>query len=72
MIGAGYDFYRCFKCGRLITKLEEKKAFDPESKNKGEICPCGSARYSPCNLRWYHWFLPRVLNFAYLRYKGVA
>lgn len=57
-----YDFYRCRKCLRLITKLEELSAF-----KTGKVCPCGSASYVPANMRWYDWFLPRVWKFAWER-----
>lgn len=62
-----YDFYKCDKCGRLITLVEEKRAC-----STGKICPCGSPRYRPANMSWWHWFLPRVWIFALLRIRGVV
>ncbi|RPJ54957.1 MAG: hypothetical protein EHM23_27685 [Acidobacteria bacterium] len=62
-----YDFYACDKCGRLITLLDER-----ESRRTGVLCPCGSRKYRPTNMSWYHWFLPRVWHFAYLRVRGIA
>lgn len=62
-----FDFYRCGKCGRLAT-LPEMRAGLP----KGSICPCGSLKYSPCNPRWWQYFLPRVLTFAFQRLRGTA
>lgn len=62
-----YDFMKCQKCGRLITKpeIDEKLA-------SGNICPCGSLKYSPVNILWWQWVFPRVWKFAYLRARGVA
>lgn len=65
--GDWYDFYNCDKCGRLITKLDEMKAIA-----RGEVCKCGSRKYHPANMSWYHWALPRVWVFAYLRLRGEA
>lgn len=67
-----FDFYRCYKCKRLITRVEEIRAFSKQSKNPGAVCACGSPKYSPANMRWYEWLLPRVWQFAYLRLKGVV
>ena len=73
-----YDFYRCYMCRRLLTRLEEDAALHGGSK-RGEtdmgmliMCPCGSGKYSPTNLLWYEWFYPRVLKFAWLRIRGKA
>lgn len=67
-----YDFYRCYKCGRLITRYEEMIAFTNKSEKPGCICPCGSPKYSAANPRWYEYLLPRVLYFAYLRARRIA
>jgi hypothetical protein len=67
-----YDFYRCVACHRLMTKLEEFRIFDPSSTRFGQPCPCGSRRYSPANLLWYEWLLPRVVKFALFRIWRVA
>lgn len=67
-----YDFYRCFICRRLITRLEEIMSYSKKSKKPGTICPCGSPKYSPTNLMWYEWFYPRVLKFAYYRLRRAA
>jgi hypothetical protein len=67
-----YDFYKCKKCGRLITRIEEMLAFVPGTKHYGHICPCGSQKYSPTNLPWWGWLLPRVWKFAWLRIRGIA
>lgn len=48
-------FYRCQRCKRLLTRLEEVRALQT-----GKVCPCGSKTYVPCNTSWYHLFLPRV------------
>lgn len=62
-----YDFYTCKRCGRLITDLEMNTKI-----SGGKVCPCGGLRYSPTNMRWFHWFLPRVWVFAVQRIRGVA
>jgi len=67
-----FDFYRCGKCQRLITRVEEMKAYSKKATKPGAICPCGSPKYSPTNLVWYEWFLPRVLLFAYYRIRRAA
>ena len=63
-----FDFYRCYKCNRLITKLEEIVA----RTITGQICPCGSRKYTPSNLPWWGWFLPKVWIFAYRRIRRTA
>ncbi len=60
-----FDFYRCARCRRLITRVEELMA--KQGRYGGAICRCGSFRFSPVNMRWFHWFLPRVWIFAALR-----
>lgn len=67
-----YDFYRCYKCNRLITRVDEIEAFSKGSTHKGSICPCGSPKYSPGNPIWYEYLLPRVIRFAILRIWGLA
>ncbi len=57
---------------RSRAMLEEIAAFTPGTPNEGKICPCGCRKYRPTNMRWFHWFLPRVVHFAYLRIRGVA
>lgn len=64
------DFWRCFGCKALITKIQMDKAFLPSGN--GIACKCGSNRFTPANLPWYGWFLPRVLKFAALRITGQA
>ena len=67
-----FDFYRCYKCRRLITRVEEILFFMEGSKTLGKPCPCGSLKYSPAWPRWYEFLLPRVLKFAYYRMRGYA
>jgi len=66
-IKSNYDFWRCHRCQRLVTKVEEHALMAT-----GKFCPCGSDRAHPANLPWYGWFLPRVWVFAYLRLRGRA
>lgn len=65
-----YDFYRCYQCKRLLTKLDEDQAMNGDAT----ICSCGSRKYSPSNPpdRWFEWLSPRVLRFVWARYRGVA
>jgi len=65
-----YDFMRCGKCGRLMTKPEMQKALGNGST--GQPCPCGSQKYLPVNLKWTDWVRPRVWTFAYQRLRGRA
>jgi DNA-directed RNA polymerase subunit RPC12/RpoP len=71
-ITAAYDFYRCQKCNRLITALEERRAIMATSDAESNVCPCGGRRYSPTNLTAFDWFKPRVLEFAYMRLRHLA
>lgn len=65
-----YDFLRCQKCGRLITKIEMARAIGPGGD--GKACPCESMKYQPTNLPWWGWLLPRVWVFAMQRLRGLA
>jgi hypothetical protein len=67
-----FDFYRCYKCHRLITRVDEILFFTPNSKTAGEVCKCGSKKYTPTNPKWWEYFLPRTIRFAYYRIRGVA
>ncbi len=62
-----YDFYKCAKCGRLITHPESL-----DNTAKGSVCPCGGLKFSPINIRWFQYFLPRVIWFSLLRWRGWA
>jgi hypothetical protein len=65
-----FDFYKCAGttgCGRIITKPEMEKAL----ATTGKPCPCGGQNFSPIDLPWYGWVLPRVWYFAYLRLRGL-
>ena len=67
--GDDFDFYRCYKCGRLITAIEVAR----DRYRDGEACGgCGSTTFQPSNIAWYDWLKPRVLYFAYLRLRGIA
>jgi DNA-directed RNA polymerase subunit RPC12/RpoP len=60
-----YFFYRCHRCARLITILEEKAEI-----RKGLMCPCGSLNYKPTNLLWYDWLKPKVWRVTIVRMLG--
>ena len=72
MNAESFDFYKCQRCGKLITKLDEIASFTPGTKRYGIVCKCGCRKYSPTNMEWYHWFLPRVWKFAAMRIMGTA
>lgn len=55
-----FHFYRCGKCFRLLTLVEERLGY---ASKEGFTCPCGSARYSPTNPKWFEMFQPRVFWF---------
>jgi hypothetical protein len=65
-----YDFYRCGKCGRLVTQPEMQRAVGVGGT--GRACPCGSLRYSPINLPWWGLLLPRVWHFALARVRALG
>ncbi len=50
-LGPGlYDFYRCYKCGRIITREEEKvwlKNAESITDDQTMFCYCGSLRITP-------------------------
>lgn len=63
-----YLCYRCYLCGRLLTKTEilalwdrNDRAFAENGTTSSAICPCGSNKISPTNpLWWEELLLPRV------------
>ena len=63
----GPDFFSCQRCGRLITKLEMSRKL-----HTGKVCPCHGMRYKAAYPNWYHWFLPKIWHFAYLRFRKLA
>lgn len=40
-----FDFYRCARCGRVITRTQEVVAFG--KFGNGMPCDCGGGQYSP-------------------------
>lgn len=45
-----YDFYRCYKCDRIITREEEKAICTQATRDqldRAAICPCGSMKFMP-------------------------
>lgn len=60
-----FFFYRCYLCHGLITIYEEY-----ESAFTGQVCPCGSRRYSPSNLVWYDYLKPRVWKIVWGYWTG--
>jgi hypothetical protein len=67
-----FDFYRCYKCGKLITRIDEIRAFTAGHKATGKICSCGSPKYQPSNPKWFEYLLPKVWKFALYRIRGLA
>jgi hypothetical protein len=64
-----YLVMRCYRCGRLITKLEILRVWDKAEKSGGvhpSLCPCGSRHVSPTNPKlWEELFLPRVWKLGF-------
>jgi len=64
-----YLVYRCFNCGRLITKLELEATWDRAEKSGAEqkgICSCGGGQLRPSNAKlWEELLLPRVWRLAF-------
>lgn len=51
-----YDFYRCWRCGRVFSREEERSILAKMTKsmegvakddNKIQFCKCGSLKYTP-------------------------
>lgn len=57
-----YDFMQCQKCGRICTHTEVVAALGQDGA--GEICPCGSLKYSPHQLDWHEYELPQVIRYT--------
>jgi len=59
-----YLCYRCYICGRLITKLDLVRVWTAAEKagvDQKSVCPCGSGKLSPTNPKlWEELLLPRV------------
>jgi DNA-directed RNA polymerase subunit RPC12/RpoP len=63
--------YRCFNCGRLITKLELLEAWGNDQVNP---CPCGSRKIRITNpKKWEELLLPRCWRLIFAIYtKQIA
>ncbi|HYE89036.1 MAG TPA: hypothetical protein VEA16_21950 [Vicinamibacterales bacterium] len=57
-----FDFMKCQKCGRICTNTEIVAALGPGGT--GEICTCGSLKYSPYQIDWTDYALPQVIRYA--------
>lgn len=47
-----YLCYRCYTCGRLLTKLEILRTWErgeAAGTSHGAVCPCGGGRITPGN-----------------------
>lgn len=53
---ACYDFYRCEKCSRVITRTQELRA-----RSTGQFCACGSAKASPTWPVGFEWLKAAVI-----------
>ena len=81
----GFDFFRCFKCHRVLTRLQVLAGMQ---RDGGHACPCGSVQINPSNgpeavmegasvfafllymlTPWRHW---HVWKFTVLRTLGKA
>jgi hypothetical protein len=58
-----YDFYRCRRCGKLLTLVQERMGL-----RNGQLCKCGSKSYSPTMPNGIlEWLSPHVIVFWILR-----
>lgn len=64
-----YDFYRCFRCHRLLTNPEVVAGLQVHPV---KICPCGALKFSPTDPHWYEYVLPRVIRFAIARARELG
>ena len=70
---SNYDFYRCFSCGRLMTKLQEvSRKANLNAGKSGGMCPCNSFKYRPSFPVGFEWIKPSVIWFSILRALGKA
>ena len=66
-----YLLYRCYKCGRAITRLDIMDIWstaprDPKPGESVPLCSCGSSHISPGNAKWWEEvFLPRIWKLWY-------
>jgi len=66
---SAYDFYRCSKCLRIVTREQEIRR-----RPTGKICPCGSAKYyasNPVSYEWLKWSVIRVV-FKFILARVIA
>ena len=64
-----HDFYACYKCGRVLTREREKAVWEAAEAGRlpssgVEICPCGSAKYSPTKPVGFDWLRPSILSYT--------
>jgi len=64
-----HDYYRCYKCNRVITREEEREVWAEATagimaENKVSICKCGSGKYSPALPVDEEWRKPNVLIYT--------
>jgi hypothetical protein len=64
-----HDFYICYKCGRIITREQEKAVWKSASSGGLEggalkLCVCGSQKYSPTRPHGLDWLIPRVASYT--------
>jgi hypothetical protein len=59
-----YLVWRCYGCGRLITRLEiyaRWKKSEGDNYSDNSTCPCGSGKIAPSNPKlWEEVLLPRI------------
>lgn len=68
-----YYCYRCYACGRLLTKLEILDVWNRSERDgiPRSICACGSTRITPTNPKlWEELFLPRVWKLWWKAVRG--
>jgi hypothetical protein len=65
-----FDFYRCYKCGKVITREEELMFYawaneiPPGQEDEAVICDCGSMKIIPVKMSGDEWREKNVLRYS--------
>lgn len=59
-----WQFYRCYKCARIINAMELAAGLKPAIGEIAKACPCGSLRCQPTQITAEHYGEPQVIAMA--------
>jgi len=59
-----WQFYRCYKCGRIISALELSRGLRPKLGESAKACPCGSLKCQPTQITAEDYAKPQVIEMA--------